>query len=241
VQYPAGGVVYRDKRMRDSIACFAPYVFKRPEPGQPDVLIGAYILEGSKPGAAAAAVWTAHRTLPLDVRGYGLLVGETIDGAQALHFALEKLAARRTFVCLGRLVFVRPVVKPDLNIVTYAFNFVGNRDLDVMNDLNRRIAGECFGPLPAAGATMLERSFIISSTDFTYEEYGEAPGEFLARMGISEDAWKPKGSVTVLRSTVMSPYLTTDYVDTNYVERFLDDITRRLEALPPAGNAAPGK
>jgi len=231
VQYPAGGVIYKDRRYRDSIACFAPYVFSKPEPGEPDMLIGAYILEGSKPGAAAAAVWTAHRTLPLNIEGYGRLIGEAIDGAQALYFALHDHCADRTFSCDGDQVFVKPVIEPDLNIVTYAFNYVNNPDLDRMNELNERIAGKCFGPLPKSGSTMLERTFIVSSTDFTHKEYGNSPLGFLERMGIDTSAWGPGAYLKIIRSTVMSPYLTTDFVEENYVVRFLETIEERLAQL----------
>lgn len=38
-------------------------------------MLGAYIL-GSKAGATStAAVWTAHRVLPLNITGYGQLIG----------------------------------------------------------------------------------------------------------------------------------------------------------------------
>jgi tyrosine decarboxylase len=117
VLYPAGGIAMKDKRMRESIQVFAPYVFPKPKPGEPDLLIGAYILEGSKPGASAAAVWTAHRIMPLNISGYGKLIGETIDGAQALYYGLAnaepcKLSEKTT------IEFI-PLLKPDLNIVNY--------------------------------------------------------------------------------------------------------------------------
>ena len=122
IQYPAGGVAYRNRGLRNAIASFAPYVFPKPKPGDPDILIGAYILEGSKPGAAAAAVWTAHRTLPLNLLGYGKLIGEGIDGAHALHHGLLHHLDCREPRLGGRKVIARTVTAPDLNIVLYAFN-----------------------------------------------------------------------------------------------------------------------
>ena len=55
VPYPAGAVSFRDRRSRDLVAVEAPYIFHRgaSEAGY----IGRFIMEGSKPGAAAAAVW----------------------------------------------------------------------------------------------------------------------------------------------------------------------------------------
>src|SRR5690606_27780876 len=53
VPYPAGAVAFRDRRVRDLVAVEAPYLFH----GAVNewAYIGRYILEGSKPGAAAAA------------------------------------------------------------------------------------------------------------------------------------------------------------------------------------------
>ncbi len=43
-------------------------------------LLEAYILEGSEAGATAASVWAAHHVLPLNVTGYGKLMGASIEG-----------------------------------------------------------------------------------------------------------------------------------------------------------------
>ena len=218
VLYPAGGLVLRDKRMREAIRAYAPYVFPRPKPGEPDVLIGSYILEGSKPGAAAAAVWMAHRLMPLNITGYGKLIGETIDGAQALWWGLDHLGPLP--VGDGLSIDVHGLTKPDLNIVNYVFNFTGNRDLSRLNALTGYFCDEILGPLPRTGETMLDKRFIVSSTEFTVEAYGDSPVPFLSRIGITEAEWRRVGALKVARSVIMSPYMTPDYVDANYVRAF---------------------
>jgi glutamate/tyrosine decarboxylase-like PLP-dependent enzyme len=233
ILYPAGGIAMKDKRMRESIQTFAPYVFPRPKEGEPDALIGAYILEGSKPGAAAAAVWTAHRIMPLDITGYGKLIGETIDGAQALWYGLTHSSP---FTFENNIkIRVYPVIKPDINIVNYAFNFEGNRDLGKMNRLTAFIADEILGYLPKNGKLILDRKFIVSTTDFTIEEYENSPLPFLQRIGFSKEEWNKVKTVKIIRSVIMSPYLTPDYVDENYVEMFIDylreEITRKSEQI----------
>lgn len=89
VPYAAGGIVIKHKNMRNIISYFAPYVFEKSVKA-PDML-GAYILEGSKAGATAAAVWTAHRVLPLNVTGYGQLIGASIEAAQRFREFLDHL------------------------------------------------------------------------------------------------------------------------------------------------------
>jgi len=219
VLYPAGGIVLRDKRMREAIQTFAPYVFPKPKPGETDELIGAYILEGSKPGAAAAAVWLAHRIMPLNITGYGKLIGETIDGAQALWYALEHAP-----VCkIDNEIKVCPhaLVKPDLNIVNYVFNFVGNTNLVKMNRLTQWIYNELLNPIPDSGGLILEKYYIVSITNFNKKNYSDVPILFLEKIGIPQKEWDKVGEMDILRSVVMSPYLTPDYVDENYVEKFV--------------------
>ncbi len=238
VPYSAGAIIMRDRRFRDAIRTFAPYVFPKPKPGEPDILIGSYILEGSKPGAAAAAVWAAHRILPLNIGGYGKLIGETIDGAQALCAALDGARFDVDSAVQVRAFVLTP---PDLNIVDYVFNIEGNTDLDRMNALTALIAESAFGYRQREGESMLQKSFIVSSTDLTKEEYGDTPLVALARIGIAKSEWDRVGAMKVARSVVMSPYLTTDYVDEDYVARFLERLqqvmtVRAAEIIKLAGS-----
>lgn len=71
IPYPAGSLCYRNGDLRTMITFDASYIYSAPGAG-----MGTYGLEGSKPGAAAAAVWAAHQAIPLDQSGYGRLLGE---------------------------------------------------------------------------------------------------------------------------------------------------------------------
>ena len=226
VIYPAGGIAMRDKRMRESIHTYAPYVFKKPAKNSPDIIIGSYILEGSKPGAAAAAVWTAHKIMPLNITGYGKLIGETIDGAQALFFSLNN--ADKIVLEKNITIEMLPVTKPDINIVNYAFNFSDNKSLTKMNELTKHISENIFGFKTDDSQIMLEKSFIVSSTEFTYEEYGDSPMQFLKKIGIQKNEWDKVHEVKIVRSVIMSPYLTTDYVDENYVKMFIEKLKYKI-------------
>ncbi|THV00047.1 PLP-dependent transferase [Dendrothele bispora CBS 962.96] len=72
IQYPAGGLCYRDGRMRYLVTWSAPYLHQDTS-GES---IGDYGVEGSKPGAAAAAVWLAHEVIGLHAEGHGTILGE---------------------------------------------------------------------------------------------------------------------------------------------------------------------
>ncbi|KAF8962310.1 PLP-dependent transferase [Flammula alnicola] len=70
--FPAGALCYRDSRMRYMVTWSSPYLNQ----GQNGESIGIYGVEGSKPGAAAAAVYLHHRIVGLHQEGHGSLLGE---------------------------------------------------------------------------------------------------------------------------------------------------------------------
>jgi glutamate/tyrosine decarboxylase-like PLP-dependent enzyme len=79
----------RDGRCRHLIASEPPYLAPADHARQGvEQFLGRYILEGSKPGAAAAAVWLSHKAIPLDDRGYGYLIERTMAGARRLRAEL---------------------------------------------------------------------------------------------------------------------------------------------------------
>lgn len=75
VNYPAGGLCYRDERMKYLITWTSPIVYHA---GDEEGSMGVYGVEGSKPGAAAVATWLTHRMLKLHPEGYGRLLGEAV-------------------------------------------------------------------------------------------------------------------------------------------------------------------
>ncbi|KAK4168147.1 pyridoxal phosphate-dependent transferase [Cladorrhinum sp. PSN259] len=82
INYPAGGLCYRDGRMRYLVTWTSPIVFHE---GDVEGSMGVYGVEGSKPGASAAATWLTHKTLGLHQEGYGRLLGEAIFSCTKLY------------------------------------------------------------------------------------------------------------------------------------------------------------
>jgi len=72
--YGAGSIIIKHGFLKDLVAETAPYCLDRhdtTESESPRPQLGKFILEGSKPGAAAASVWFAHKLIPLTMDGYG--------------------------------------------------------------------------------------------------------------------------------------------------------------------------
>ena len=87
VPYPAGGLCYRNSAMRNLVAFTAPVVYH----GGVDPTVGVYGVEGSKPGAAAAAVYLSHKVISTDQSGYGKILGRTLFNSKRLYSALVTL------------------------------------------------------------------------------------------------------------------------------------------------------
>jgi glutamate/tyrosine decarboxylase-like PLP-dependent enzyme/anti-sigma regulatory factor (Ser/Thr protein kinase) len=237
IPYPAGAIVFRDGRVKELVAQEAAYVLGGRTEKQPgDVYIGKYILEGSKPGAAAAATFLSHRVVPPDRNGYGAVLGHTMRIARTFYDRFLRFAdaIRDEFV-------VQPLTQPDTNILMYAFNPAGNRRLDLMN----RFGLALYKELSIDPASPVQtRRFIVSHTELSYDSYNPValqaflqdkmgiPGSCfvspadLARRRAAGDQGYDDGLV-VLRTTLMNPFLLEPVRgDRDYLHLF-------LETLPP--------
>ena len=96
-----------------------------------------------------------------------------------------------------------------------------------MNRLNQAIYEQCSyksGPLYIS-------DFITSKTSLTEEEYGDAPRSFVERFGIEEREWRSCGSVYVLRSCILTPYLVNNTTYEIYWENFMKSMERAIRRL----------
>ncbi len=241
IPYPAGALCYRNSAMRDLVTFKAPYISH----GEAEPSVGIYGLEGSKPGAAVAAVYLSHKVIRPSKSGYGQIHGKTLLGCKQLYARLLCMARpedRFIVVPVPRLPaeisgsnveeqnqFIRERIEgkkidelladpeamallkevgPDLNIVTYAFNFKHpdgslNTDLTLANRLNAALYDRLS---IKPGEDIYGYKLIVSTTDFDAEHYGEAFIEsYKRRLGVTG---KPGTPITVLRTTVMDPWFT---------------------------------
>ena len=208
VPYPCGVIVFRHEEVKELITTEAPYIFDGEE-RRDRPFIGRHILEGSKPGASAAACWFAHRVVPLNQSGYGLLIGRSIRSAQELYYRLSReLAPELAREGIILRILTQP---PDGNIFCFVVNREGNTSLKEMNRIDHAIYDELkFDP----ESVIQRHNFIISSTALTFTQYGLKGSqgiccldEHLAALGIPAEEFEEVGSVKTLRSAVTSPWL----------------------------------
>ncbi len=254
VPYPAGLVAFRDARVTDLLARKAPYLSefgdsapraeaapstRRPPEDGPIHAVGPYILEGSKPGAAAVACWLAHTSIPLDASGHGRMVGQTLLSAaklarylerhRELYSELEAEAGAEPFTFL-------PIATPDTNIVCFVAAPMALEDgrlvaqqgeLRRINALNRRLHSVIGGP--DEGGMPYRHPFYVSRTEFGPEDYSAASiAPLLERLSVSAADYAANG-LFVLRSVVMNPLY--QLAEQEAGRDYLLDFVRELHAV----------
>src|SRR5262249_19792699 len=114
----------------------APYVFISPpeEDERRFRKLGRYVLEGSKPGAAAAACYVNHRVLPLDHEHFGRLLARSVQTCERLVDRFPWLQSQPEPGTRLTIPF-----EADCNLVCLAFNPRGNRSLRAANDFGHRL------------------------------------------------------------------------------------------------------
>lgn len=131
VPYPAGGLCYRNSAMRNLVSFTAPVVYH----GGIDPTVGVYGVEGSKPGAAAAAVYFSHKVIRPNTDGYGKLLGECLFNAKRLYAALVCLNIQKLPFFVEMLVPIPAVQKGESPAaVQKQYEFIRDRIVNKTNE-----------------------------------------------------------------------------------------------------------
>jgi len=248
IPYPAGIVAFKNGLVTDFLAHKAQYISEIEE-GIKDIsdhttihAIGPYILEGSKPGAAAAACWLSHKTIPLEAEGHGKIIKTTVLSAKRLVSNLEnhrfyynlvdeqisqwdksKVSSPFTFF---------PLYDPDTNIVCFIATAMKEKNgkleivkksLEWINNFNEQI----YKHLTISGVDLgykppYAQPYFVSRTTFTHDQYGYSSiQKVLQPFNICQEEYEELG-LFVLRSTIMNPlYPVADQAGKDYLLDFV--------------------
>jgi glutamate/tyrosine decarboxylase-like PLP-dependent enzyme len=224
--YGAGAFVCRDHRAMALLAEGADYVFHGETPA--DYLahyrsLGLYTIEGSKPGAAAAAVHVTHKVLPLDHTGFGLLQRHSIAAAEAFHAGAQRLASAIADVAAACVPFA-----PDTNLVCLAVNPRGNREVagasGFVHALHDGLRSNLRQPLQV-------HEFFGSVTSLHLDALD--PGDrarILDALGLDAPADGEDDGLVILRHTLMNPYLIDRENGISYIELYFAHLEQRIRA-----------
>jgi glutamate/tyrosine decarboxylase-like PLP-dependent enzyme len=229
--YGAGGFVGRDRRMTQFVGQRPVYIYDHAD-GHADAgrlaQLGDYILEGSKAGAAAAAVYVSHQVLPLDAEHFGRVCGHTIRATEYLFERLQDMARRLS----GSCKIVMPV-EPDTNLVCIAVNPAGNNSLARMNRFGRAL----FGRFALDPANPQACEFIGSHTSLLRKNLSPIAARKLARrVGFDPNSFvtavhdrnDEADHVFLLRHTLMNPWLSDDSEGNGFVDRYCEFLERSI-------------
>jgi len=237
VAYGAGALVARDHRLTDFVGEHPPYIYDetdepRPPAPAPERLrqLGDYILEGSKPGAAAAAVWLTHAVVPLDCEHFGRLVRQSVRAAEALYDRLCNMAGELSPICQLSIP-----VEPDTNLICLALRPAGDTSLRAANDLTRRV----YRHLSVDSTLPVQtRQFIGSHTAMRRASLAEDSAARLARaIGVDpatfvtdvSDPAMESDHIFLIRHTLMNPWLRLVQDGASYLDRYCDYLRSLIE------------
>ncbi len=226
VPFGAGALLARDRRVFDLVTQDASYVFD----GAPlDAearyrRVGRFSLEGSRPGAPAAACYVNHRVLPLDAAHFGEVIGRSVRACETLYDRLPALRAE-----LAPLAHLAVPFEPDCNLVCLAVNPRGNRSLAAANAFGR----ELFEAMAVRADTPVQvRRFFGSCTTLELAHLGAAEREALGAQLELDLAVPDASGLFLLRHTLMNPWLLSPPGDgaPSYVEAYATYLVSLVKA-----------
>jgi glutamate/tyrosine decarboxylase-like PLP-dependent enzyme len=199
VPYPAGGLCYRNSAMRNLVSFTAPVVYH----GGVDPTVGVYGVEGSKPGAAAAAVYFSHKVIRPNMDGYGKISGECFFNAKRLYAALVCLNIQNLPFFVVPLIPI-PAIQQNLPPaqVQQQYQFIRDR---IVNVTNQQLIND-----PQAFALFKELGGDQTIVTYMYNYYssGTTPNSKMQKVNDLNDA--------IYRKFSFKPY-ETDTEDTPIV------------------------
>lgn len=117
IPYPAGSILFSDTRMKDFISYEPAYLNKSSD--QDDLhnaFLGQWTLEGSRPGATAAACFLSNKVLPFTQDGHGVLVKNCMHAANRFWNSIISFNGDEEFGSGFKIV---PMYVPETNIISY--------------------------------------------------------------------------------------------------------------------------
>ncbi len=240
VPYPCGVIAFRNDRVRHFLSQQAPYITLLSHPASaparqynPPANVGPFILEGSKPGAAAASCWLSHRLIPPDRDGYGEIARASVLAARELYERLVhwERASKMNRVRTAYQFVPITGAPPDTNIVCFVIKEKDSRSLTRMNALAEAVYQRLTIQAESGDrGYSYSQPFFISRTRFQLPNYSaHSVSDLLERAGVDASEYPLEG-IFVLRATVMTPYITLA-AETGHKQALLADFMETVARI----------
>lgn len=185
--------------------------------------LSRFIMDGSKPGANAAAVYFTHKILPLNSAHFGRIVKQTISSAEYFYNKITQLKKKlmdKANICIP--------LDPDTNLITIAINPVGNKSLTVMNDFFNHIY-EALSYNPEQ--SIQSKPFLGSRTQLEMHYFSEQEQKSLFKLlhlQHDDDMNIEKNSIFILRHSMMNPWLMSENNGGNYLDHYCEYLEEKI-------------
>jgi glutamate/tyrosine decarboxylase-like PLP-dependent enzyme len=223
VPYPAGGLCYRNFPMRNLVSFTAPVVYH----GGVDPTVGVYGVEGSKPGAAAAAVYFSHKVIRPNVDGYGKISGECFFNAKRFYAALVCLNIQPNLPFFVVPLIPIPAIQQKLPPaqVQQQYEFIRDR---IVNVSNQQLIND-----PQAFALFKELGGDQTIITYMYNYYttGTTPNSSMKKVNDLNDAIYKKFSFKPFETKIEdTPIVVTSssFTRSNNGDVLVDSLRNRL-------------
>lgn len=208
--YGAGFFLFKYGYLKQFIEENAEYCFSKDDGDCFD--IGKYILEGSRPGASAAAVYFNHLMMPLDYNGHGKILEKLCLETEYFYNGLMNIEHSKF-----KLI---PVHQPDSCLVCFYIEDQNNKSLQRSNELAEYIYKE-FGPKKIK--SVQEIDYVVSKT-------------LLSKNSLTTgvlNALKENDDLMLIRLVFMNQW--HDHKDADgdtYLDAFLNKLIKKLDQYP---------
>lgn len=255
INYPCGMVAFRNDRIRHFILQKAPYITSIRQ----DILVhmpprhidensnkvvteafAPFILEGSRPGAAASSLWLTVKTIPPTMRESGLIIKSSLIASRELYEWLIHWDKIMSFNRQDPDYQFIPLTlfPPDTNVVIFGIRRKASNSLIKMNELTKKVY-EAFTIQSELGENQYSygQAFFLSKTEFQEPAY---PFEntlkplfnkyFPDHLDRVYNEYKKEGLV-VLRATLMNPYIwmMRNMSNQNFIKEFIQELSKVAE------------
>ena len=210
--YGAGAFIFKHGWLKSFLAAQAHYCFDPKTKNSPvDDQLGKYILEGSKPGASAAAVYFNHKMIELSPEGFGSILDNLCYQAKYFNQLIQSLELEDF-----KLI---PITEPQSNIVCYFIKPKHSNFLTHINEFTTKVAAH-FGVKKVK--SIQEYDYIVSNTQFDISSFSNLPSS-LEEIEINTD------KVQLIRMVFMNQWHLSKTIDgKNYLEDFLIELSELL-------------
>ncbi len=223
IPYPAGACLFKNYLVREVITYKSNYVnAKKATPEQEQEIIwdcpilAQYTIDGSRPSSAAVSVWLAHKTIPLDNTGHGLLIAKMVLASMYLQEVLSREVIKDAQGDTVQYIFKNDIPLTGIVCYTLKINYQGR--IISLKEVNQIMDAIYHDTTLDKNANIYEKRFFLAFTRLASENYADEANLFLQKHSIPGqlvnfndsdqefDPWEDDDHLALFRNVTINPF-----------------------------------